>query len=98
MRLSLHELVESDYYDAFDYYESVSDRAADKFALQYELALAEIRKHPGQHTPYLGSAIFRRVRLKDFPYLIIYRLRGDTIRVTVLKHEKRHPTFGMRRV
>jgi toxin ParE1/3/4 len=98
VRLSIHDLVKRDISEALSYYEDRSMQAAARFALQLEQTLAELSKHPGQHTPYLGSAIFRRARLKDFPYLIIYRLRGDAIRVTVLKHEKRHPAFGMRRV
>jgi hypothetical protein len=28
---------------------------------------------------------------------VIYREKADAIRVTVLKHEKRHPRFGMSR-
>jgi toxin ParE1/3/4 len=34
--------------------------------------------------------------LKRFPYVIPFRIVGDdTIRVTVVKHERRHPAFGV---
>ena len=36
--------------------------------------------------------------MKRFPYMILFRIVGeDWIRVTVVKHEKRHPAFGLHR-
>lgn len=37
----------------------------------------------------------RRASLRKFPYLILYKIRPDTIRVSVVKHEKRHPKYGL---
>ena len=40
----------------------------------------------------------RRSLMKRFPYVIFFRIIGDdSIRVTILKHEKRHPAFGIGR-
>lgn len=41
--------------------------------------------------------MLRRVRLKSFPYLIVYRDTPASIRVTLLKHERRHPLYGLKR-
>jgi hypothetical protein len=36
--------------------------------------------------------------MKRFPYVILFRSRNEAvIRVTVVKHEKRHPVFGITR-
>jgi toxin ParE1/3/4 len=36
--------------------------------------------------------------MKRFPYVILFRSVDDeVIRVTVVKHEKRHPAFGLGR-
>jgi toxin ParE1/3/4 len=40
----------------------------------------------------------RRALMKRFPYQIHFRiLPGEAIRITVVKHEKRHPAYGMNR-
>jgi toxin ParE1/3/4 len=40
----------------------------------------------------------RRSLMKRFPYVILFRLISDDwIRITVIKHEKRHPAFGRSR-
>jgi toxin ParE1/3/4 len=40
----------------------------------------------------------RRVLMKRFPYVIYFRIVNDeTIRITVVKHEKRHPSYGRKR-
>jgi hypothetical protein len=36
--------------------------------------------------------------MKRFPYVIYFRILGpDAIRVTVVKHENRHPSYGLNR-
>lgn len=44
----------------------------------------------------VASGDVRRSLMKRFPYVILFRIVGDdTIRVTVVKHERRHPAFGI---
>jgi hypothetical protein len=67
------------------------------FDLQFNEVLVRIAKYPTLYSPYLGHSVFRRAKLPDFPYLIIYRLIPGGARITVVKHEKRHPSYGMKR-
>lgn len=40
----------------------------------------------------------QRSLMKRFPYVIYFRaVDGASIRITVVKHEKRHPLFGLSR-
>lgn len=40
----------------------------------------------------------RRSLMKRFPFVILFRLLEDgVIRITVVKHERRHPAFGLER-
>jgi len=40
----------------------------------------------------------RRVLMRRFPYVIYFRILNDNaIRITVVKHEKRHPAYGLNR-
>jgi toxin ParE1/3/4 len=37
----------------------------------------------------------RRALMRRFPYVIHFRIvREDTVRITVVKHTKRHPGYG----
>lgn len=40
----------------------------------------------------------RRALMERFPFVIVFRIvDGGTIRVPVVKHEHRHPAFGLNR-
>lgn len=40
----------------------------------------------------------RRVLMKRFPYVNYFRIVNDeAIRITLVKHEKRHPSYGRKR-
>jgi plasmid stabilization system protein ParE len=36
----------------------------------------------------------RRVNLKRFPYHFLFRIADDTVRILVVRHHRRHPSFG----
>ena len=97
MKIEFHPLVAKDWNEIMDYYEGISPRTALKFDSQFTALLAKIAAHPTHFSLYLGSPLFRRARLRDFPHLVIYRVIPGGIRVTTVKHEKRHPSVGMRR-
>ena len=68
---------------------------ADRFEAEFRASLLALKTGPTRFPPYHRSPFFRRIRLQSFPYLIIYRENAKSIRVTLLKHERRHPLFGM---
>ena len=59
--------------------------------------LNDVAVHPERFPFYLGHTNYRRARLHRFPHVIVFRILRDRIRVAVIKHEKRHPAFGMAR-
>jgi plasmid stabilization system protein ParE len=98
MKLEFHPAVQKDFVQARDYYQTEGGpHLADRFEREFQACLAVIQAAPSRFPFYLGSAVFRRIRLRNFPYLIIYREKADAVRVTVLKHEKRDPRFAMSR-
>jgi hypothetical protein len=38
-----------------------------------------------------------RVNLRRFPYHFLFRIVGDSVRILVVRHDRRHPSFGIRR-
>ena len=74
--------------------ESGPERADEFFAelmKTIHLAAADPTRY---HTAEGG---LRRANLKRFPFHILYRIRPGYIRINVVKHHKRHPSFGLRR-
>ena len=98
MKLEFHPAVQEDFVQARDYYQTEGGpHLADRFEREFQACLAVIQVAPSRFPFYRGSNVFRRIRLRNFPYLIIYREKADAVRVTVLKHEKRDPRFAMSR-
>ena len=98
MKLAFHPAVQQDLAEALAFYENKGGpHLADRFEKEFRLCLSAIRAGPSRFPLYLGSKVFRRVRFRSFPYLIVYKEKADVVRVTVLKHEKRSPRFAMSR-
>ena len=70
-------------------------RLADRFfadlLLTIGCALAEPRRFPPA-----GEGM-RRANLKDFPYHFLFEEKPWGIKVTVVRHHRRNPRYGMRR-
>ena len=90
MTLEFHPAVQQDFNAAIDYY-------AAEGGGHHERQGARLQVSPRQFAFYQGTTAFRRIRLRHFPYVVVYREKLDVVRVTILKHEKRHPRFGMNR-
>lgn len=39
----------------------------------------------------------RRVNLKRFPYHFLFRISGDIVRILVVRHHSRNPSYGSQR-
>lgn len=95
MRLEFHPAVQKDFNLALDYYEAEGGtHLAARFEEEVRSCVAAIKAGPTRFPFYQKSDRFRRIRLKSFPYIIVYRENAAVVRVQVLKHERRHPHFG----
>jgi hypothetical protein len=64
---------------------------------EFRISIAAVKAGPTRFPFYQKSDRHRRVRLKSFPFLVVYRESAAGVRVILLKHERRHPRFGMAR-
>ena len=98
MKVTFHPLVQKDLDEILDYYERETSRGvADRFEEEFRAAIVAIKHGPRQFPFYQKQRRFRRVTLKTFPHLILYRECVDSIHITVLKHVRRAPGFGLGR-
>ena len=69
--------------------------AAEFFELAVQRALRLL-----EFMPRLGRASYPGVRtwpLKDFPYTLVYRVKGKAINVIAVAHQSREPAYWRRR-
>jgi plasmid stabilization system protein ParE len=96
MRIEYHPHVAAELEKIRDHYESKSVGLGRDFVDELERQLFQIAAIPTRWMIVRGD--LRRALMKRFPYVILFRsLNEAVIRVTVVKHEKRHPAFGITR-
>lgn len=97
MKLSYHRRVQAEVDEAVDWYEEQSTGLGDDFFAKLKEALAQIEARPESFSFWLASKSIRRVKLKRFPYDVLYETLPGRVRVLCLRHEKRHPRYGVGR-
>ena len=81
-----HELL-----DAWEWYENKQTGLGDRFKDQLMNRIHSIAQHPERYP--IRIATYREVRIKVFPYLVIYRIDKDTNTVVIssIFHTSRNP-------
>lgn len=96
MRIEYHPSIEGDLAEIRDYYNEQSRNLGDDFINEFERQVLRIAATPSRWMVVRGET--RRALMKRFPYLILYRVVNDiVIPITVIKHERCHPAYGMNR-
>lgn len=95
-QISLSEEAQDDADSAIDWYiGEYAFVAADDFINEIERALALLRQFPT-----MGEGAAHKARsfpLHGFPYSLIYRLQGDTVRIIAVAHHSRRPAYWAER-
>jgi plasmid stabilization system protein ParE len=94
MRLGFHPLVQRDVDQAVQYLE---DNASPKLAAEfYDGLIALFQRVAAQPTRYhKWRGVFRRANYKRFNYHFLYVIRRTSVHVIVVRHDKRHPAYGL---
>ena len=96
MDVIFHRRIQHDLRAALYYYDTEGGKAlGDRFFADAEAATRKATANPRSH--HFISPTLRRVSLDTFPYHFLYEEKETMIRFMVLRHDKRHPGFGLRR-
>ena len=96
MTIEYHPAVADELIEIRDFYESRSTGLGLDFVAEFEKQVLLIATMPERWMVVRRD--IRRSLMKRFPYVIFFRqIADDRIRVTVVKHERRHPSFGIHR-
>lgn len=97
MNLVYHRAVQRDVTEIIRHYDEAGGPAlGDAFFTALLAAVASAQAHPTRHHRVQGK--LRRINLARFPYHILFRIVGDTVRVLVVRHHRRNPHFGLGRL
>jgi plasmid stabilization system protein ParE len=77
LALEFHPAASDEAETAHDWYAERSAIAAARFLAELDVAVAHIQAQPESGAPYLHRT--RCHLLRRFPYLIVYRLKGQAI-------------------
>ena len=82
--------------EVLGYYEKEAGKSlADRFFTAFFSALDEALESPKSCHP--ATQGLRRAKIHDFPYHFLFRETPNGIRILVLRHDRRHPSYGMTR-
>jgi toxin ParE1/3/4 len=95
MSLAYHPLVQREVNAVLRRYDGASARLGDEFWAELMRVLRVITENP-EHFRFSVRDL-RRANLKRFPYHVLYRVAANGVRVVVIRHNKRHPAYGVRR-
>jgi len=93
MTVEYHPAVERELVEIRNYYEQRVPGLGSEFVDEFERQVFRIAAAPRRWMVVTGDV--RRSLMKRFPYVIYFRpVAPDAIRVTVVKHQRRHPDYG----
>lgn len=96
MTVIYHPAIEHELRQIIDFYEDRSPALGIQFLDEFEKQILSIASMPTRWV--IVEADIRRSLMKRFPYVIYFRvLNEDLLRVTVVKHQRRHPNYGLQR-
>jgi toxin ParE1/3/4 len=96
MRVEYHPAVEAELREIRRYYEERSPGLGARFIDEFERQVLALAATPERWM--VVTADIRRCLMRRFPYIIYFRrVDSERIRITVVKHRRRHPDLGRER-
>ncbi len=96
MKVEYHPAIACELEEIRDHYEGLSIGLGTDFVNEFERQVLAIAAMPSRWMIVRKDT--RRALMKRFPYVLFFRTINEScIRITVVKHEKRHPAFGLSR-
>jgi plasmid stabilization system protein ParE len=76
-------------------YSEISEELATRFWQELDTAIDEVARFPERH--HYDPSGLRRSNLEKFPYHLLFEERLEGLRVIVVRHHHRNPSYGLRR-
>jgi len=93
VKVVYHPAVQGDVSRILRHYDGINDRLGDEFWEELNLFVSQVVANPQRF--HFEARNRRRVNLRRFP--LLFREIPGGIRITVMRHHKRHPEHGLQR-
>ena len=99
MNVDFHPLAVRDLLDAQAHYSKISADLSKDFRRILDELVEQAAISPTCFHFLSKRSRFRRADMKRFPYHLVYEVwqDSDQIKVVCVRHDKRHPSFGLNR-
>jgi toxin ParE1/3/4 len=96
MKVEYHPAIEAEVRSIQDHYEARSPGLGRAFVDEFERQVLQLAARPERWMVITGD--LRRCLMRRFPYIIYFRsVDPERVRITVVKHQRRHPDYGRKR-
>jgi plasmid stabilization system protein ParE len=82
----------TDEYEAYKWYEEQRPGLGDEFLFELERAYRKISAHPEHYGFIDEQKVLRDYLIHRFPFLIVYRIKDQTVEVITVHHTSKHPS------
>ena len=90
-KLSFHPDAESEVLGSFQWYAKRDLEAADAFQDAIEQTGRLIQRNPAAWPSYLYGT--QKCVIKHFPFMIVFRVHGNSIQIIAVAHQRRKPGY-----
>jgi len=97
MSYFFHPNAEKEHLESVAFYETKQAGLGSSYLADFEDIMAVVCTHPHRY-PIEEQPDIRGVRLKRFPYNILFRERGNTVHMLAVAHKRRHPNHWQYRL
>jgi toxin ParE1/3/4 len=97
MNYEFHPAAEAEHLESVAYYESRRPGLGASYLGEFEKIMGLVCESP-QRYPIDKKPDIRRIRMKRFPFTILYRVASETIQVLAVAHHRRRPQYWLGRL
>lgn len=97
MKVELTPDAHVDIAEAMEYYaEQGGLKVASDFYIEFWATARRVEQSAYSYPIHVKN--YRKIHLRRFPYNVLFRLVDDrTVRILTVRHDKRHPNYGVER-
>jgi len=97
MSYFFHPVAQTEHLESVAFYETKRAGLGASYLTEFEAIMSVVSENPNRY-PVEKQPDIRRVRMKRFPYNIIFREFEDTVQVLAVAHKRRDPQHWQSRL
>jgi len=97
MSYVFHPAAEAEHLESVAYFESKRSGLGASYLGEFEKVLGQVCGSPRRY-PIEREPDVRRIRMKRFPYTVLYREVSGTVQVLAVAHHRRRPLYWLGRL